>query len=225
MSEAREAILGRLRRALRRTEGAEAPEAVTERLVEHPVGIVPARARVEGRERIALFERQARAVNAEVEHAADLDAVPSVVGRYLRLHNLPPRPVVAPHPWLDQAPWDGQPLLTVRRGAAGPDDPIGLTVAFAGVAETGTLVLLSGPLTPTGLAFLPETCIVVLDSARVVGAYEDALALLRAERDEMPRSLNLITGPSRTGDIEQRIQLGAHGPKRLCVVLVGNAGA
>jgi L-lactate dehydrogenase complex protein LldG len=54
----------------------------------------------------------------------------------------------------------------------------------------------------------------------VLRAYEDGLRLLRQERGELPRSINLVTGPSRSGDIEQTIQLGAHGPKRLLVLLV-----
>jgi L-lactate dehydrogenase complex protein LldG len=82
------------------------------------------------------------------------------------------------------------------------------------------LMLLSGPQTPMTTAFLPETSIVVLRTGRVLRAYEDGLRLLRRERGALPRSINLITGPSRSGDIEQTIQLGAHGPKRLLVLLV-----
>jgi len=95
----------------------------------------------------------------------------------------------------------------------------GLTTAFAAIAETGTLMLLSGPHGPTTLNFLPSTHVVVLFESQVTGAYEDAWDLLRALPD-MPRTVNLITGPSRTGDIEQTIYLGAHGPLNLHVVLV-----
>jgi len=52
---------------------------------------------------------------------------------------------------------------------------------------------------------------------------EDAWALLRAERCSLPRATNIITGPSRTADVEQTIQLGAHGPRRLHVLLMGSA--
>jgi L-lactate dehydrogenase complex protein LldG len=225
MSEAREAVLARLRRSLGREEGGEAEAAVRTRLETRPIGLVPARTRVTGAELQHLFERQARAVGTHLEQAESMAQVPGLVSRYLRSHNLPTRLVLAPDPWLDEAPWNGQALLTVRRGRALADDAVGLTTAALGVAETGTLVLLSGPQAPTTLAFLPETSIVVLARSRLVGAYEDAFALLRAELDELPRSVNLITGPSRTGDIEQQIQLGAHGPKRLCVVLVGGPPA
>ena len=110
-------------------------------------------------------------------------------------------------------------------------------------------MLASGPGTPSTLNFLPDTHIVVLHAGQVVASYEDGWDLLRAlcqddrrplagevdrptgrpERANasplLPRTVNLITGPSRTGDIEQRIQLGAHGPRRLHVVLVEDAPA
>ena len=55
-----------------------------------------------------------------------------------------------------------------------------------------------------------------------LGPYEDAWDRLRAAEGEgrLPRTVNFITGPSRTGDIEQTIQMGAHGPRRLHVILV-----
>ena len=111
-------------------------------------------------------------------------------------------------------------MLTLRTGRAADEDAVGLTVAFAGIAETGTLMLCSGSETPTTLAFLPETSIVVLPAARVLRAYEDGLRLLRDGAGGLPRSVNLITGPSRSGDIEQTLQLGAHGPRRLQILLV-----
>ena len=50
---------------------------------------------------------------------------------------------------------------------------------------------------------------------------EDAFAMVRAELGDMPRALNFISGPSRTGDIEQTIVLGAHGPCRVHLILIG----
>ena len=97
-----------------------------------------------------------------------------------------------------------------------------------GFAETGTLMMASGPDHPSTLNFLPETHIVVLPAARIGGAYEEGWAHLRAEAARgdgegdgfMPRTVNLVTGPSRTADIEQTIALGAHGPRRLHIVIV-----
>jgi L-lactate dehydrogenase complex protein LldG len=87
-------------------------------------------------------------------------------------------------------------------------------------------MLLSGPTHPTTLNFLPEVHIVVLRAADVVGPYENAWARVRTARDNgaMPRTVNFVTGPSRTADIEQTIQLGAHGPRRLHIILVGDQG-
>ncbi len=61
------------------------------------------------------------------------------------------------------------------------------------------------------------TC--VLRADRIVGVYEDGWDLLRAQGAQMPRTVNYITGPSRSGDIAQTMQLGAHGPLRLHIVL------
>src|ERR687891_2486131 len=209
--DARTAILGRLRRSLGRPDRAP-PEGDRSR------GIIPARADLDLPGRIALFIRQAEAVQTSVRRLDDDAQIPAAVVDYLRANNLPMCLVVAPDPALDRPDWG---MLEIRRGRAEDADPVGLTTAFTGIAETGTLMLLSGPDNPTTVAFLPETSIVVLRADRVLRAYEDALRLLREERGALPRSVNLIPGPARSGDIEQTIQLGAHGPKRLLVLLVG----
>jgi L-lactate dehydrogenase complex protein LldG len=110
--------------------------------------------------------------------------------------------------------------LRIRRGTADDADQVGLTLATAGVAETGTLLLASSPDRPTLLAFLPETCILILGTDRIVASYEQAMEVHLEETGTLPRSLNFVTGPSRTGDIAQQLELGAHGPRRLLVVLV-----
>jgi L-lactate dehydrogenase complex protein LldG len=97
---------------------------------------------------------------------------------------------------------------------------VGVVPAFAGIAETGTLMLLSGPESPTTLNFMPDYHVVLLKTSRLLGTFEEGWALLRREQGPMPRTVNLITGPSRTGDIEQTILMGAHGPRRLIVALV-----
>jgi L-lactate dehydrogenase complex protein LldG len=211
MSDARTAILDRLRRSLGRPDLAP-PEG------DRPRGIIPARADLDRAGRIEMFVRQAEAVQTGVQRLDDAAQIPAAVVDYLRASNLPMRLVMAPDPTLDRPDWPA--MLEIRRGRAEDADAVGLTTAFAGIAETGTLMLLSGPESPTTIAFLPETAIVVLRAGRVLRAYEDGLRLLRRERGALPRSINLVTGPSRSGDIEQTIQLGAHGPKRLLVLLV-----
>jgi L-lactate dehydrogenase complex protein LldG len=113
-------------------------------------------------------------------------------------------------------------MLSLRRGAARGSDHVSITGAFAAIAETGTLVMASGPDHPVSLNLLPDTHIVVLREADIVGGYEEVWAKLRQHygKDRMPRTVNTITGPSRTGDIEQAIELGAHGPRRMHIVVV-----
>ena len=95
--------------------------------------------------------------------------------------------------------------------------------ALAGVAESGTLVLTSGVDNPTTLNFLPETHIVALRAEDIAGDYETVWEVIRKKYGpgQMPRTVNYITGPSRSADIEQKLLLGAHGPRRLHIIVVG----
>ena len=82
-------------------------------------------------------------------------------------------------------------------------------------------MFLSGADTPTATTLLPDTHVAVVRADRVVSGMEEAFALIRQERGALPRAVNMISGPSRTGDIEQTIVLGAHGPYRVHILLVG----
>ena len=223
---ARDAIFGSIRRSLGRGPLDEAARAALDERLAKPVpNLVPARTDISGDERIALFASMAESVFATVERVSRPDAVPGAVANYLAGQNLPPSLVMAPDPALDAYPWADRPMLAIRRGAAEEADRVSVTGALMGFAETGTLMMVSGPDHPSTLNFLPETHIVVLPAERIGGAYEEGWAHLRAESAEegagfMPRTVNLITGPSRTADIEQTITLGAHGPRRLHIVIV-----
>jgi L-lactate dehydrogenase complex protein LldG len=222
--DAREQILGGIRAALKRgkVEGTAA-DPLARRLAEHPRNLIPARSALDPAAQINLFQRMAELVQTSVVRVADPKDVPGAVAKYLADNNLPAELAMSPNPELDAYPWVDHPLLTIRRGKAEDHDPVSVTGAFAGIAETGTLMLLSGPGTPTTLNFLPDTHIVVLRADQIVGPYEEAWDRVRAQVPEggaIPRTVNFVTGPSRTGDIEQRIQLGAHGPRRLHIVLV-----
>ena len=228
MSAARDDILGRVRDALKR--GPLDPEQAQEldrRLAEHRRNLVPQRAAaLDHAGRVALFAAMAEEVQATVARVAAPDAVPEEVARYLASENLPAELVMAPDPALDTLPWETRPLLRIRRGRAEAGDNVSLTPCLAAIAETGTLMLVSGADTPTTLNFLPDTHIVVVRGEQVVASYEDGWDLIRAragssnQPQAMPRTINFITGPSRTGDIEQRIQLGAHGPRRLHIIVI-----
>ncbi len=225
MSADRDRILGTVRRSLGRgleVRDDAARQAVEARLSETPRGPVPARARIPHAEQVDLFEAMAVEQAATVARVAGLDGVPAAVADYLKAGNLAPQIRMAPDPELEGLPWDGQPLLEVESGKAEATDQVSLTGALAGAAESGTLILASAPESPTTLNFLPETHIVVLKASQVVGPYEDAWDRIRETygRGVLPRTVNFITGPSRSADIEQTIQLGAHGPRRLHILLV-----
>jgi L-lactate dehydrogenase complex protein LldG len=236
LSAARDQILGSIRRSLKRGALPEnTTAALAARLAAPPRNLVPARATsLDHRGQVALFTEMALEVQTTVARVAAAADVPGAVADYLAGLNLPAQLVVTPDPALDDIPWGERPLLAIRRGRAEPGDAVGIAAAFAGIAETGTLMLLSGPQSPTRNNFLPDTHIVVLRHGQIVPSYEEAWRLLRERRraqtdaapdaPALPRTVNLITGPSRTGDIEQRIEIGAHGPRRLHIVLIAAAG-
>lgn len=186
----------------------------------------PLPARVAGKghdELVTLFRQQLETSSATVQHVASMEAVPQAVADYLRANNLPQRVRVGGDDVLAAVPWRSVATLEVGHGRAELSDEVGISRPIAGVAETGTLVLASGADNPVTLNFVPETHIVVLEAANVVGPYEDAWIKLRERfgAGTMPRTVNMISGPSRTGDIGGRIVMGAHGPRRMCVILVG----
>ena len=221
-TDARSAILSGIRRALGRDVVADT-SAVDARIAARARNLIPARTDGDDAHRLAVFRHYAEAVDASVDRVADMAAVPAAVSAYLVRENLAARVVMAPDATLDAAPWDDEALLEIRRGVPGRDDAVSVTSAAAGVAETGTLMMLSGPEHPSTLNFLPETHIVVLPASRIVGAYEDAWQMAREEgerRGQLPRTVNFVTGPSRSADIQLTLLLGAHGPRRLHIVIV-----
>jgi L-lactate dehydrogenase complex protein LldG len=221
----RAGILTAIRRGLRRGPLPEDQAAMLRgRLERHPRHTIPARSRVPHKEQVDLFVFNLEKEFGTVTRVPDLEAVPGVVADYLSAQNLPGSFVMAPHPELQAVPWSARPLLMIREGRAQATDTVSMQHAFAAIAETGTLMLPSAPERPTTLNLLAETEIVLLRASRLVGAYEEAWDLLRAELGGMPRNVMLVTGPSRSADIEQTLELGAHGPRRLHVVLVEDAG-
>lgn len=221
---ARDAILSRIRSSLGVTGKEPArTKAIADRMKKAPAGVIPARGQLPAREQVALFCQKAEAVLASVMRVKSRNAVPEAVAAYLREKNLPAEIVMGSDPRLTAMPWKKQKALTVKSGASDGSDEAGLSFAFGGVAETGTLLLASGPDNPTTINFLPEHHIVALDAADIDGDLETLMKKLRERHGKgaMPRTVNLVTGPSRSGDIEQTIILGAHGPRALHIVVVG----
>lgn len=222
MSNARAEILANIRRSLGVT-GTEAPRrsAVDERIERAPRGIIPARGQVTGAERIALFKAEAERTQATVTTVASANAVPAAVADYLRRHNLPAAVRMGADERLAAMPW-GETSLEITKGPSSGSDLNGVSHAFAGVAESGTLVLVSGEDNPTTLNFLPDNHIVVVNARDIAGDYEEVWGRIRFTygKGQMPRTVNFVTGPSRSGDIEQTLLLGAHGPRRVHIVVV-----
>jgi L-lactate dehydrogenase complex protein LldG len=220
----RDKILGGLKKRLGGSAGDGARRAAAgARIAGQDRHLIPERSRQDRAGLRALFIAQLTAANATVVEATSEADLPGVIAAYLRGQNLPLALRAGGDSWLAGIDWSKEPSLEIQKGKADPSDEVGLTHAVAGVAETGTLVLASGPENPVTVTFLPETSVVVVRSGDLVGPYEDAFDMVRRRygRGTMPRTLNLVSGPSRTADVGGRLVTGAHGPRRLCVVVVG----
>jgi L-lactate dehydrogenase complex protein LldG len=219
--KARAAILARIRQrqgrgASSRPSPAEL-EAVETYVGRHPRGPLPP---VED-DVVTRFRRRAEAMQSTTEVVDGMPDVPRAVARYLAAHGLTPTGCVWPR--LGQLDWASAGLRLEPR-AAEDRDAVGVTGVFAALAETGTLMVVSGPDTPASASLLPETHVAVVPAGRIVKHMEDAWELARAELGRLPRMVNFISGPSRTGDIDQTIVVGAHGPYRVHMIVVRGAG-
>jgi len=219
----RDTILASIRRSLGVT-GAEQPrrEAVADRLKDRPQGVVPARGQREPHARVELFRTMMELASGTVEEIARADDVPAAVSAFLRAHNLPFVVRRGSDPRLEAMPWARERTLEVAVGPSDGGDLVAVSHAFGAAAETGTLMLTSGADNPTTLNFLPDTHIVVVEAEDIAGDYESLWQRLRKTfgPGTMPRTVNWITGPSRSADIEQTLILGAHGPRRLHVIVI-----
>lgn len=226
MSDARVDILGKIRNSLGVEPNNDArSQIVTDRLAARKRGTIPLRATGAAPDLVDRFVDYAMGVAASVDRLETFDQVPAAIASYLTQENLPAAFRMAPQTDLKSIDWSIQPALTISEGPSDGHDLVGVNRAICGVAETGTLVLASGAESPTTLNFLPETEVIVVRADEIVGGYEDAWDVVRLRKGpdgDLPRTVNMITGPSRTGDIEQTIYLGAHGPRRLHILIIGD---
>ena len=222
MDSARARILSRIRRSAAKDDEAGRVSAVEERLQHPQHNLVPERGQGDEAHRIATFVRMMETVGGTVEILDDINDVPAAVAGYLRNTNRPAQIRRGKDERLANLPWHRAQTLEVKEGRAEDADTASLTHAFAGVAESGTIVQLSGPDNPTTLNFLPEAHIVLLEAKDLHASYEEAWVRLRQiyGPGQMPRTVNMISGPSRTADIEQTIVRPAHGPKNMHVIIV-----
>jgi L-lactate dehydrogenase complex protein LldG len=211
---ARDDILGRLRERRAHSPDGDDPG---EHLRTHPSGPIPARAESTGESLRSRFVTMAADASAEVVELDGLAALPALVARVCAEQGGALEAVIAPDSVFGELDWAGGGITVAARAAHG-GDRVGVSRALCGVAETGTLVLRSGADSPVTLGFLPDVHVVALAAQDLVGGYEQAWGSVRAA-GAMPRTVNWITGPSRSADIEQTIQIGAHGPLRLVIAL------
>ena len=225
MTTARKAMLTKIRAALQdgKTSDHDRAAVVAARMQQPPSHPLPERVRKPSSDRVAQFKGYLLGQSATVLEIADQHEIPAAISKYLRDGNLPQRLRHGADRYLADLPWSKVPALERTAGHATPTDETSLSHAFAGVAETGTLVLTSGADNPVTLNYLPETHIVIIEADAIVGGYEQALDKVRESYGKglMPRTVNFISGPSRTGDIGGKLVMGAHGPRRLCVIVVG----
>jgi L-lactate dehydrogenase complex protein LldG len=223
-TDARREVLGRVRAKL----GVRGDEPgrrglVQSRLRNPQANLIPERAKKPRPELIKQFQAMLETAGAKVIRVRSQKGLPDAIVAALRDGNLPLR-VRAGNDALFETLRQEPGLLELSQGAAEATDAVGLSHALAGAAETGTLFLASGPGNPSTLNFLPENHVVAILAADIAGSYEECWSKLRSAYGggTMPRSVNLISGPSRTADIEQTIVMGAHGPKRLVTLIIGS---
>jgi L-lactate dehydrogenase complex protein LldG len=218
----RDAIFKAIRHALHtgpKTNVGVTAEAWTKSPPQHPL---PERAKVQGEDAIRAFTGHFEAQGVSVTRVARADDVPKAVAAFLS-NTHPGEPLVAgTDAWLAALPW-GPAKLTLKPWRVTEIPMVGLSRAVAGIAETGTLVLASGPDNPATLNYLPETHVAVIEATTIKGGTEEAftLARLASKPNAVPRTLALVSGASRTADVGGKLVRGAHGPKRLAVIVVG----
>ena len=169
------------------------------------------------------FADRAGAAAAQVKQLASANEIPAAIADVLRARNLPAIVHVPPAPALRDLGWDTAPGLTRNREPTGPDDAA-FAVAPFGIAETGTLVYPAAETQPASWHFRAGLEIAVISADSITPDLESVLARIKLD-GALPSTMNLVTGPSRTGDIEQTLELGAHGPKELVILMVPSFGS
>lgn len=212
---ARENMLRKIRDALGKSSSNSIAERhqAEEYIKSHPMGPT---LQVES-DLVKRFIKRAEYLEMTVTEVSKFENIPSAVEKYLDENNLSHQIVCWPE--FARLNWQSQNLKAEIRTVNG-DDPVGITGVLCAIAETGTLMCVSSEETPPATSLLPETHIVIVSVDRVVAHMEDGWNLMRHQYSKTPRAVNFISGPSRTGDIEQTIVVGAHGPYRVHIILV-----
>ena len=209
MSTARNQVLGAIKRAL----GPHDTKAAADRLALRPIGPQPARAQGSSPDLLARFQSEALRVTSEVLSVGPASEIPAAIAKYAAERGIAGTCRITPG--LRDLPWD-QSGHNVLFSPADLTVSLGVSRALAGIAETGTVLMASGPDDSMLLAFVAEIHVITLARSAIVGSLEQALDKLSRP---VPRSAVFATGPSRTADIEMTPEFGAHGPKAQIIIL------
>ena len=185
------------------------------------IGSAPRR-ELEPGQQLEHFLARLKTTRVSVEVASSRSEVVRRIGRFIYAEHNTHRAVAGNDRRLAALPWRDAGVL-VRFGVAEPDDPVSISYARYGVAETGSLVLYCNRDNPGTNNWLTRDHIVILDGKDLVTYLEDAWEGIRADQDfdRVPRGITLVSGPSATSDIQGHRVTGAHGPQRLHLVYLG----
>lgn len=223
----RSEILGKIKQQLTNGDGKNnvgkkdpRVKIVADRLAAKSRGVTPSTPKLATQLRAKFAEEAEKADSIVV--ACGRARIAQEICSFLNKHELPLSVRMGSEPRLKELKKQLSPTVKVLHGPSDGNDLVCISQAEVGIAESGTLAVLSGPDNPTTNNFLPENHIVIVDKNDIVSHYEDLWVRIRKIYgvNKMPRTVNLITGPSRSGDIEQTLILGAHGPTRLLIFIV-----
>lgn len=224
MIKNRERILNKIKTSLGRSKDRSKLEidVLEKRLKRTGKNLIPKRAIIEKNKLLEAFVNSAKDVASSVVVIEDISKIPEEIVDYLKINNIASRIVVLPNEEIDFVNWDKHPTLDVVKKCADEMDETVLVSSYAAIAETGTVVQLSSPENPITSHFLPDNSIVLIKASRILPSAEDVFELLRKENKDIPRSMTLISGPSRTGDIALNIEMGAHGPRKVHLLILND---
>ncbi|WP_317929567.1 lactate utilization protein C [Halioxenophilus sp. WMMB6] len=161
---------------------------------------------------LAAFKENARLAACELFEVISLSEINTLLSERMPAGaNL----MVSPQPALQPCEWSVATTDNAREAQWG------LALAEIAIAETGSVCLHSEAVA-TGLLYLVETLIVVVQQSQIVARQEEAWQQMHIGTGQRPRALHMITGPSRTADVEQMLQLGAHGPREVLIFILAN---
>ena len=221
MTESRERILNKIKSNIRKKNDlTETDINILEgRIKGSEPNLIPKRGVIKKDALLETFINRAKEVASSVAVINSLSEIPTEVIDYLAKNNIASKIVVLPNEDIDFVEWNKHPTLEVVNKYADEKDETVLVSSFSAIAETGTVVQLSGPKNPITSHFLPDNSIVLVKASRIISSSEDAFKLLRKEHKNIPRTVSLISGPSRTGDIALNIEMGAHGPRKVHLIV------